>query len=274
MGAYVAALVVGGLIGRVGVGVVAAVIGWRWAVGGLAVLPLIGFGAMLRSLPEGPPVRRSLGGPAALAAQLRNVALLRATAAGAASFFTFVGVFSFITYRLQRPPFDFGAMATSLIYALWACGIAGPLTGRIADRVGWRPILAAALSLAAVGTALTLSPSLAPIVAGLLLIAVAMFAGVTAAQLGVAASAEADRGVASAVYFSLYYGAGALGGYLPGLAWQSWGWAGVAVLSLIVLGAGLMVQVAVATRTKAARRTLLTKKTSTTAGADATGVSG
>ena len=58
----------------------------------------------------------------------------------------------------------------------------------------------------------------------------------TATQLGVAEAATVDRGVASAVYFSLYYTAAAGGGYVPGLAWEAWGWNGVALLSLGVLG--------------------------------------
>ena len=45
-------------------------------------------------------------------------------------------------------------------------------------------------------------------------------------------AAVVDRGAASAVYFSLYYGAGALGGYVPGLAWQAWHWDGVAAIGL------------------------------------------
>ena len=67
-----------------------------------------------------------------------------------------------------------------------------------------------------------------------------MFAGVTAAQLGVSESTATDRGLASALYFSLYYGAGALGGYLPGLAWQAWGWNGVALVGVGVLGAATL----------------------------------
>jgi MFS transporter, YNFM family, putative membrane transport protein len=66
-----------------------------------------------------------------------------------------------------------------------------------------------------------------------------MFTGVTAAQLGVSAAGEVDRGVASAVYFSFYYLAGALAGFVPGLAWQSWAWPGVVCLALGVLAVGL-----------------------------------
>ena len=38
--------------------------------------------------------------------------------------------------------------------------------------------------------------------------------------------ARVDRGAASALYFGIYYACGALGAYLPGLAWEAWGWEG------------------------------------------------
>ena len=50
----------------------------------------------------------------------------------------------------------------------------------------------------------------------------------TAAQLGVAEASDVDRGTASALYFSIYYSVGAVGGYLPGLAWERFHWIGVA----------------------------------------------
>jgi predicted MFS family arabinose efflux permease len=47
-----------------------------------------------------------------------------------------------------------------------------------------------------------------------------------------------DRGVASAVYFTLYYLAGAAAGFLPGLAWQRWEWPGVAACAAAALALG------------------------------------
>jgi YNFM family putative membrane transporter len=82
---------------------------------------------------------------------------------------------------------------------------------------------------------LTLSNSLPLLVLGLGLVAAAMFSGVTAAQLGLGDVVRADRGAATALYFSVYYGAGAVGAYLPGLAWQSWGWDGVAASGFVAL---------------------------------------
>jgi len=72
MGYYVSALVLGGLIGRVGVALITGLVGWRWAVGGLAVLPAAGALLMRRALPEvGAPARSGARGGGVLE-QLRS----------------------------------------------------------------------------------------------------------------------------------------------------------------------------------------------------------
>lgn len=238
MGYYVTALVAGGLLGRVGVALLAAVFGWRWAVGLLAVLPLLAAVVMQHSLVDLRPVPRRGG----IARQLRNGVLLQAAAAGAAFFFAFVGTFSYVVYRLEGSPFRLGPAAGSFIFALWFLGLLAPTMGRLADRIGWRRLVLCALTLAAAGLSLTLPSTLPTLVAGLALVTLANWAGVTAAQLGVVESADADRGAASAVYFSVYYGAGALGGYLPGLAWERDGWTGVVAVgwSALALAAAVL----------------------------------
>ena len=79
---------------------------------------------------------------------------------------------------------------------------------------------------------LSIPATLPTLALGLALVTVAMFSGVTALQLGVTDAASVDRGAASAVYFSIYYGCGAVGGYVPGLAWQAWRWNGVVGVGL------------------------------------------
>jgi len=118
MGYYVTALVAGGLIGRVGVALLAAAFGWRWGIGLLAVLPLAAAFVMRRSLLDVPLAPADGGRRGGLRRQLRNGALLQATAAGSAFFFTFVGTFSYVVYRLERPPFRFGPAAGSVVFAL------------------------------------------------------------------------------------------------------------------------------------------------------------
>ena len=135
----------------------------------------------------------------------------------------------------------------SLIFLLWLTGLTAPLAGRLAERIGWRRIALGTVILSASGVLLTLPNALPLLVLGLACVAAAMFAGVTAAQLGISDVARVDRGAATALYFSIYYGLGALGAYLPGVAWQDWGWSGVVVTGLIALavaGAGLAVAIA------------------------------
>jgi MFS transporter, YNFM family, putative membrane transport protein len=232
MGAYVLALVAGGLIGRVGVALLAAASNWRVALGALAVLPAAATLVMRRGLPETEPPVRGAG----LAAQLRNVLLLRIAVAAGALFFTFVGTFSYAVYRLERAPFDYGPAVSALIFLLWVLGVVGPWAGHFAERIGWRRAALVSAAAAALGLLLTLPTSLPTLVLGLALVTVAMFSGVTALQLGVGAAARVDRGAASAVYFSVYYASGAVGAYVPGLAWQAWHWTGVAGAGLAAVG--------------------------------------
>lgn len=232
MGYYVAALIAGGLVGRVGVALLTAAAEWRVALGILAVLPLAGAVIMYRSLLELPLPERSEHRWRGVLAQLTNPRLLLATVAGSAFVFTFVGTFSYVTFRLEVPPFGYATAASSLVFLLWLLGALVPFAGRLAERVGWQRLALGALALAAAGLVLSLPDVLPALVVGLAAVALANFTGVTAAQLGVAEATAVDRGLASAVYFSLYYTASAIGGYVPGLAWEEWGWSGVALLSL------------------------------------------
>ena len=63
--------------------------------------------------------------------------------------------------------------------------------------------------------------------------------GQVSASLGQGTSTETNKGLASALYFSAYFTAGALAGYLPGLAWEGFGWTGVAVTAIGTYGLGL-----------------------------------
>lgn len=88
MGYYVLSLVVGGLIGRVGVALASAEFGWRWALGGLALLPVAASVIMRFTLPN-VEVSDSAAkqGLSALGRQLHNRELLKVIAGGCALFF-------------------------------------------------------------------------------------------------------------------------------------------------------------------------------------------
>ncbi len=235
MGWYATALVAGGLVGRVGVALLSSLVGWRLAIGLLAVLPAAAAVRMRGALPE-------VEAPARSGNVLRGLlspALVGVALTGGALFFTFVGMFTYVPYRLEASPFDLGTATSSLVFLLWVGGAAGPVWGRLAGTLGWRRFTFGAILASTLGLLLTLPDLLPTIVIGLACVAAAMFAGYTATQLGVGDVARADRGAASALYFSFYYGSGALGAYVPGLAWERHGWEGVAVLGLIALAVAM-----------------------------------
>jgi YNFM family putative membrane transporter len=241
MGYYVTSLVAGGLIGRVGVALMTALAGWRVALAALALLPLASTIVMRRGLPPEPeaPARSGAFSTRRLATLARNPTLIAATLAGSAMFFTFMGAFSYVDYRLEGPPFGLGQATAGLVFLLWGMGAAGPLAGRLAGELGWMRVAAGAVALAAVGLAVSLTSALPVVIAGLALVTLGNFSGVTAAQIGVGGSTAQDRGLASALYFSCYYLAGAIGCWLPGLAWERWDWPGVAGIGLAAYAVAL-----------------------------------
>lgn len=58
-----------------------------------------------------------------------------------------------------------------------------------------------------------------------------------------ASHARGPRGAASALYVSFYYVGASLGSYLPGYAWQLWGWPGVVASCAAALLVGLAADV-------------------------------
>jgi MFS transporter, YNFM family, putative membrane transport protein len=235
MGCYLSSLVAGGLIGRVGVALASEVVGWRLSLAALALLPSVAALLMHYALPQSASPAKEKQELTAVMRLLGNRALLLATLGGCALFFSFVGVFSFVTYYLEAPPFSLSSALGSLIFLLWSLGAVGPVAGAVADRIGWRATLVGALTGSLLALPLSLVGTLPAVVAALAVLTVAMFSGATAAQIGVATASESDQGSASAIYYSCYYTCGAFAAYLPGVAWQWWGWPGVTSVALGVL---------------------------------------
>ena len=242
MGYYVSALVVGGLVGQA-----RRRPRERASSAGASrsarspLLPLAAAIAMRSGLPE-PALPRAGGG---IAQHLANVRLIGVSIGAGALFFTFVG-----DVHLRHLP---ARGATVLVLGRRL----EPRLPALADGRG-RTAGGPRSPTGSAGVASLSSPSrsrlpgscsrcsnlLPLLVLGLACVAAAMFAGVTATQLGVSDVARVDRGAATALYFGVYYGCGALGAYLPGLAWQAWGWVGVASVGLVALGfatAGIVV---------------------------------
>ena len=254
MGAYTSSLVFGGFVGRVGTALVTDVWGWRLALSLLALPTALGALTMWRWLPRDRPaahtdrrLRR------VVASHLRNRRLLTNALCAATVFFGFVGIFTYGTYRLTSPEIGLGLAGAGLVYGVWLVGIAVPVVGGLAQRMGPQRLLPGLVAMSLAGCLLTLVDSLPVVVAGLGLMAFAMFSTVTTCQLLIPRLVDHHRGTATSLHLTLYYLGGALGAYLPGL-WLDAGWSRLVMVCAASISCGLVA--ALALRVAPAARSL------------------
>jgi MFS transporter, YNFM family, putative membrane transport protein len=238
VGGWIAATVTGGLLGRVGSGMLTELWGWRASFVVFAALTLLC--ALLCALalppdtrPRAASWRRAYGG---MLAHLRNRRLLGAFLIGGALFFGFIGVFTYLPYYLSGAPFFLSPGLVSLLYLAYLAGVVvSPVAGRLSRRVGRRALMAVGLGVAMLGVAGTLAASLPLIVASLFVLCSGMFTAQAVAPAFVNATAREAKGGASALYLTCYYIGGTLGAVVPGWAWQALGWPGVTTVCLLAL---------------------------------------
>ena len=254
-GFYIAANTLGGLVGRLGVGLSVEVIGWRGGLGLVALLAAGGTAALALGVPRGrAEVKDEAGGEAALVAAPEAVAGAGSGAAlcavarrlwwapllGGTVFFPFLTLFTYTPYRLENPPFNLSAGATSLIYLVYLLGaVASPLAGQISDRIGRRPTILAALALTALGLLLATVDALAVTALALAVVCVGSLMAHVVANASTSDGANALGPRARATALSLYtfgfYIGGGLGAFIPGIGWERYRWPGVLVPCAVAL---------------------------------------
>src|SRR5690349_20532695 len=245
-GFYIAANTLGGLVGRLGVGLSVEVIGWRGGLGLVALLAAGGTAALALGVPRGrAEVKDEAGGEEAVAGAGSGAALCAvarrlwwAPLLGGTVFFPFLTLFTYTPYRLENPPFNLSAGATSLIYLVYLLGaVASPLSGQISDRIGRRPTILAALALTALGLLLATVDALA--VTALAVVCVGSLMAHVVANASTSDGANALGPRARATALSLYtfgsYIGGGLGAFIPGIGWERYRWPGVLVPCAVAL---------------------------------------
>ena len=250
-GFYIAANTLGGLLGRLMVGLTIETLGWR---GGLALVAgWVVFGTLALALAIAPSSRRRpattsqptgrSGHPPSLAVIIRK--LWWAPLIGGTIFLPFLTVFSYAPYLLEGPPFHLSPTRASLIYLVYLLGaVASPVAGNISDRVGRRPTIQVSLVITLVGLACTLVDMLPLILLGLALVCIGSLMAHVVANASVSDAANPlgaqARATALALYTLGFYIGGGIGSFVPGLAFVTFGWNGVIALCVVaVVGAFL-----------------------------------
>ena len=251
-GFYIAANTIGGLVSRLGVGLLVETIGWRGGLGlvaawvALGVLQLLVISPARRHAADGEPAQGHIDPASAPEVGVVIRRLWWAPLIGATVFFPFLTIFSYSTFRLEGAPFNLSPTITSLIYLTYILGaIAAPIAGNLSDHVGRRPTIQVALVVCGVGMACSLAPSLVVVMLGLTLVCIGSLMAHVVANASVSQAANPLGAQARATALSLYtlgfYVGGGLGSFLPGLALVRYGWSGVvAMCAVAVVGAALV----------------------------------
>ncbi|MEE4025574.1 MFS transporter [Gordonia sp. PKS22-38] len=248
MGRYVAGTTIGGLTGRLIPGIAVDVVAWQWAMQ-IACLVSLAFAIMFwRTIPASQFFTPRRISPATtlrnLLTHLRDPGLWPLFVLGFVLMGGFVTVYNFVGYRLLREPFSLSEAVVATVFVMYLAGtFSSTYAGRMADRLGRRPVLVVAVSTMLGGLALTLPEQLPLVLVGMLLFTGGFFAAHSVASGWVSARATEHRAEASSLYLFHYYLGSSVVGALGGLAFSAFGWAGVvaAVAVLVVIGLGLAV---------------------------------
>jgi len=247
-GIYVTGSSLGGFCGRFIPGVLGDLVGWRGAFLALAALTLAGAILIMRLLPREKSFVRSPGIAASARQMLRHLKtpqLVATYAIGFGILFNFIALFTYVSFHLAAPPFNFSSAMLGTVFVTYLAGAAiSPMAGRLLARLGRLSFMLAATAVWAGGCLLTLVPSISVIVAGLVLCAACGMLCQTVATSHVTTIAREGRSSAVGLYVTAFYAGGSVGALLPGLVWNAGGWPAcvamaVAMLAIMALIAAL-----------------------------------
>jgi predicted MFS family arabinose efflux permease len=238
-GLYVSASSLGGFCGRLVPGIVGDVAGWRYAFLAIAAIGLAGAIVVATKLPREKRFVRSDGFVASGRQMLRhlgNLQLVATCVVGFGVLFNFIAIFTYVSFRLAAPPYDFTPSLLGAVFFTYLVGaVATPWTGRVVMRYGRRALMIGVISVWLVGLALLLAAPLALILIGLSLCAGCGMLCQAISTGYVTASANEGRSSAIGLYVSSFYFGGSVGGVAAGASWSAAGWWGVVALSAAVV---------------------------------------
>ncbi len=237
MGLYISGISVGGMSGRIIIGILTDFFNWRVALGTVGILSVL---ASLLFCYLLPPSEHFQPRPLeikmltkSMIDHLKDPSLL--CLYGIAFFIlgSFVTLYNYIGFQLMAPPYSLSQTIVGFIFILYIVGtFSSTWMGRQADMHGRNKMLWIGLLLMALGACLTLQTSLAIKILGIAFLTFGFFGSHSIASSWVGHQAIRDKAQASSLYLFFYYAGSSTGGTVGGTFWQAFGWGGV--ISLIL----------------------------------------
>lgn len=239
MALYISSNALGGMLGRVLTGYLSDNYSWQTSFIIFGISGLIIFAAVFFLLPQSRNFHASnlnfSRDIQEYSYHLKNPAMLLVFGLGSILQISFTGVWTYLPFHLQDPPYDMSLQAISYLFFAYGLGVIGsPLAGRLAGHYGLRRVRIIGVIFLSSGIFLTLSPSVPLIIIGLCITCLGFFIAHSLTAATVGQEAEHHKGSASSLYLVSYYIGVASGSSLLGPIWALGGWTGIVLLAGIV----------------------------------------
>jgi len=247
IGTLMTGLTVGILLSRTLSGFVGEQFGWRAVFVMSAILAVL-FAVLLQLfLPTNKPANsmpyhKLIGSMFTLVKQ--HATLRQSTLTGALWFASFNALWATLALHVNSAPFGYDAQQAGMFGIIALAGVSGAkLSGVWVNKVGSRNMITIALGLIATGFIVSglYGDSLAGLIAGIILIDFGVFSAQVSNQVRVFSIDPGAQSRINGIYMLGYYLGGAAGSVAGVKAFAVFGWAGVSVLSLILISASLLV---------------------------------
>src|SRR5476649_1107434 len=251
MGLYIGGNAIGGMSGRVIIGVLIDYVSWHTAMLIIGCLALISATVFWKILPESRNFRAQSLKPRNLldgfAVQFRDAGLPWLFLTGFLLMGCFVTLFNYIGYRLLEAPYNLSQSVVGLFSVVSVSGnYSSAKIGALADQLGRRKVLWAVIVMMLVGITLTMFTPLAVVIVGVLLFTFGFFGAHSVASSWIGRRAVKAKCQASSLYLFSYYVGSSVAGTAGGVFWHYAGWNGIGLFIGVLLIAALLVAIRLA----------------------------
>lgn len=251
IGIYVSGNSLGGLSGRLIVGILSDAFSWNVAIGALGLLNLIMCLLFFVLLPESKhfdsgksSLKRTTVG---FIENIESKPLVLLYVLGFILMGSFVTIYNYIGLPLMAAPYNLSQTLVSFIFVIFLVGtFSSTWMGRLSDHTSKSGVIILSLALMIAGLFITLAEPLALKIIGLAMFTFGFFGGhsVASSWVGILANRR-EKAQSSSLYLFFYYVGSSVVGSTGGLFLQNFGWPGVAFSVCFICAVGILLSLVV-----------------------------
>ncbi|RYL94791.1 MFS transporter [Sporolactobacillus sp. THM7-4] len=235
MGLYVSGTSIGGMFGRIIVGMISDYFSWKMALGTVGIVSILCSLWFWAELPKEEHFKSENSVFTdvyhSFTEHLGSLRLICLFGIGFLLMGGFVTLFNYIGYLLIKPPYNLNQTEVGWIFIVYLFGtFSSTEMGKLADMKGRGPALTGSLAIMLSGLIATLIPSLLLKIIGVAVFTFGFFGCHSIASGWVGKIALNNKAQAASLYLFFYYMGSSLIGTLGGTVWHLFEWKGIVFL--------------------------------------------